>query len=80
MSNIFINYFLGGNMKINFTRLVMLVVTIQVTILSVISQLLGWQKWLLTKGDKWLTKVNEKLYCSIYYLRFIVFVLTLTFS
>jgi hypothetical protein len=41
MSNIFINYFLGGNMKINFTKLVMLIITIQVTVLTVIAQMFG---------------------------------------
>ena len=41
MSNIFINYFLGGNMKINFTKLVMLIVTIQVTVLTVVAQMFG---------------------------------------
>ena len=34
-------FFLGGNMKINFTKLVMLIVTIQVTVLTVIAQMFG---------------------------------------
>ncbi len=48
-------------MKINFTKLVMLIVTIQVTVLTVVSQLLGWQKWLLTRGDKMADKSKWKV-------------------
>ena len=48
-------------MKINFTKLVMLIVTIQVTVLTVVSQLLGWQKCLLTRGDKMADKNKWKV-------------------
>ena len=48
-------------MKINFTKLVMLIVTIQVTILTVVAKMLGWQKWLLTRGDKMADKNKWKV-------------------